>query len=503
MSMRRLVVVCVVLAVCGTAAAMAQTPPQLFYLKKIPGGVAVCASGPQGGEQRVIRELNEASGAQWSPNGRYLAFVQRAAAGAIDSLFVVDCTTGGAFAANSPGQQLLGFNWSERSDRIFYFCGDPQSRAYDLYTRVLDPAAQPVHLGGGIKTLAVSPVCSADGRWVAFPVADEERPRQVAVADLTTGEARVASGQLYVDSHQWSPTGARLTLIARTSPVGSKDSRPRLYLADPGGEPRLISAEDQTVRACIWQPTGQMMAYMTAIGAVADAPAEGDGRGGQLVVDRTWVYLAPADGSTPPSRVAAISDAVRFMWAPNGSYFVVTDQAHGDGESVPTLRVGSVTGNLRVPALVSNSVGAAYEVWAPDSSRLLFMQKGDVYTFDPTIRHSKLLVNSLPIRNLSWSPKSDSLMLVTPYAPAGAEKWEGDVTVWRVDTDGKGRPITNAFKQGALDWAPDGSSLMLVIPTSEETCALYHVDPDAAAPALPADMEIARDVLIATWYPKE
>lgn len=478
------------LVVLGAARA---EPPQLFYLARIDGGVALRASGPLGGEQRTVREFREAKGPQWSPDGHYIAFVQSGEGDTSERLFVVDCLTGQATPANTASQRVLGYGWSERSDRIFFFSGKPEDTSYELYARDMTPNGAAVRLGPDLHALAVSPISSSDGRWVAFAVADARHPRQVAIADAQTGAARIVSGDLMVDGHTWARQRSLLTLLARTAP----SAPPGLWVVDPaGGEPRRLSAEGQHVRGFSWRPTGDAVAYMVAVGTPEEV-TDRDGNTRRVPQLRTWVYMARPDESSPAARVDAIADAVRFQWSPSGASFVVADQAHAAGAATVTLRVGALEGPLSLPMLVRNSTGSLYESWAPDGSRLMFVQEGNVYVFEPAALRSRLLVNSIPVRELTWSPKSDAVLLIAPYD-------KGGFTAWRVDaSQGKGRPVSHAFAQGALDWAPDGQALMLVIPRDDNVSALYCLDSTATAPPDPATCRLSEAMLSATWYPKE
>jgi hypothetical protein len=340
-----------------------------------------------------------------------------------------------------------------------------------------------VRVNGDIRAAPASVVSSADGKYVAFAVSDETNANQVAIADAGGGGAWKASGDLKVAFHQWSLVGSKLALMAQTQ-AGILS----LYVVSAQDKAvRRVSEPSHAVRGFSWRPGHEMLAYtVVAHGATAATEAEPS-----VTFNRTLVYMADLSADEP-WLVTGIANAAQLMWAPDGAHYAVTDLVEAPGGQVPTIRVGTCQGSLRVPILVRYSTGVALFNWSPDSSRISFISQNNLWCFDSGTLRTDLVANSLIVRDVSWAPDSAHVLVLAPVEQNAIGAWSVDVAA------GKGRLISNGFQGGVVDWAPDAKAVMLMLTRSQASADLYLLDPAGA----PTDAKLVRQgVLTATWYP--
>ncbi|MBD3176922.1 MAG: hypothetical protein GF320_17225 [Armatimonadia bacterium] len=469
---------------------------QLFYAApgQQEGQVTLHATDSATGEVTELIALMQAKAIGWSPNGRYFSFLQFDPPDddtAPKRLFAYDCVNAQALNISARGHDVAGFWWADTSEAMVYLQPRPAGPegAFDVYVHDMTHGSEARRVNGDLPAAGAAVVFSADGRYCAFAVADPGKPGQVAIADATAGEAWVASADLRVRGHQWSLAGTKLALHA-----GENDAeRLTLHVADAESRSLTpISSESESVEGFSWRPGSTDMAYMISAVGVIGGTEEGEE---PLRFKRVLLKMASAvTGDT--RRVSNVSNATRFNWAPDGSYYAVSDMAVDplSGVAQPSIKVGSFDAPMRMPQLVQSSSGSTIFAWSPDSAALAFMLGELLYKYSPAEQKSSVVVDSLTVRDMVWSPDSRHVAIMTPYEGGG-------IVVWNVDTEaGVGRIISHAFRTaGMVDWSPTGSSMLLYMPTSADVGLLNLLDPHGDPESI---VQVAEDAITVTWYPK-
>jgi dipeptidyl aminopeptidase/acylaminoacyl peptidase len=205
----------------------------------------------------------EGSDAQWSPDGKKLAF------GGISTV-----NADGTGAVTLP----LGIkpNWSPDGQRLVFYRPQSDGTGYDLWVMNADGTNQELLLADASEQFPSAPSWSPDGRRIAF-ASDRRVPGgsldiYAVDADGTNVTRLTTVGQdpynppgTSASDPDWSPDGQR---IAYTYRVPSEDYVAGIAImnADGTGNTVVVPAGDQTVGGFgpAWSPDGTKIAYETA-----------------------------------------------------------------------------------------------------------------------------------------------------------------------------------------------------------------------------------------------
>jgi Tol biopolymer transport system component len=180
--------------------------------------------------------------AQWSPDGRKIAFPLSRGVPATcrgTALWVVNVD--GTGARRVAGPCVTSLAWSADSRRLAFFDDDALSTVAMDGGDVQRLDAPNTH-SGGIEW-------SRDGRWIAFDVGPEARPTiRVVPADGSTAAHDVAHGNLPA----WSPDGRRLVFTSRGGAV---------FVVDRSG--RNLRRIARSGYGPTWSPDGQTIGYIS------------------------------------------------------------------------------------------------------------------------------------------------------------------------------------------------------------------------------------------------
>lgn len=279
--------------------------------------------GEPGEAIQFTRGPRSATSPDFSPDGRYLAFLSargeaRGGSGADDSdgpraqVWVMSVRGGEAWAATAAEAGVSSFAWSPDGSRIAYTMRDPDTeeekkakrekrdvilvdQEFDfahLYTVAFDPAADSIPeatrlTSGDFHVMAFD--WSPDGRSLVFAHAPDTRidtfgrDVDLSVVPADGGEVRALVTRTGVDgSPLWSPDGA---WIAFTSHGGTVE---RVGLADvwvapaAGGEARkLADTPDRSANLLAWGPDSRTVYVLESAGVdrhVVAVPLEGEAR---------------------------------------------------------------------------------------------------------------------------------------------------------------------------------------------------------------------------------
>jgi Tol biopolymer transport system component len=282
-------------------------------------------------------------------------------------LFLVDRATGhqvrvpgvrnSAMAALSPDASSIVYQAERRNGR------------YDLWLQPLQngrPSGDPHPLADhpGVPS---HPVFSADGRWLAYYLI-ENNQRDIWVVSMMSGEAiRITDDPHQNQQPAWSSDGRALVFISE------RDGRSRIRVVAidegrPVGESIEIMTEDIDAFHPVWLPIENSIAFV------------GRRRGEQEV----WVVRA--DGSKPPYRITSGGSIMTVRWDPlennllasglwGGSTMTIRSVSLETGETVPLSPVVDF-GSADSPGMFDVSADGRWVVYPYEED------KGDVWVLE-------------------------------------------------------------------------------------------------------------------------
>jgi Tol biopolymer transport system component len=422
----------------------------------------------------------------WAPDSSRIAYrsdeTDRVGVGGVDKAFVLRTVlpdgsvnvivnpqgvTGSSVAATS-------FAWSPDSSRIAYLSNQDTTDVIELYTSLADSAIanQKLNgnliLGGNVAQYGWAPDSSriayradqtmdgADELWTSTPTGDGNV--QVSGPSSTGNED--------VTVFAWAPDSSRLAYISDET----VDEAFNLYTVQPDGNGRLQVSGDATTNGDVsgtpaWSPDSTYIAYV-----------------GDLDVDEQFELYTSlptvALNSTKVNGTLSGGDVITGpfadsppAWAPDNSGIAYLAQQ--DSIGVYEVYVGNPNGSgtFKVSGTLtsSNSValGEDEEVWAPDSSRLMYeadqIDQGtmDLFSTRPTNNTSIARITDTPVQNDSlksfgkWAPDSSRIVYVSSQDSADVDE------LYIADPDGgNNRKISGNLVPGGdvssvyFEWAP-------------------------------------------------
>jgi dipeptidyl aminopeptidase/acylaminoacyl peptidase len=251
------------------------------------------------GEVRQLTSAKKSStGADWSPDGKWIAFVSDRPAQISGStadkkqLYVISADGGEAQQLSKSETDVGGLGWAPDSRRIAFAAADPEPKAlkdrkekYGEYS-VVHSDYQMAHLWA---------IDLPDGTTSAAPEAKR----------LTEGDA------FSVGSFAWSPDGARIAFSAQKDPdliSGFSNDIYVLTIAEKAVK-KIVDAPGPDTNPK-WSPDGKKIAYQTAAGSK------------YFFYTNERIAVVPAAGGTPEIVTAAFDEDANLLdWGPDGIYF--------------------------------------------------------------------------------------------------------------------------------------------------------------------------------------
>lgn len=206
----------------------------------------VSASG-EGEPTRFVTGSGDAWSPQWSPDGRWIAFLSDRGEEGDDSdegetqVYVMSFFGGEARKLTESETSVRSFKWSPDGNWIAYVASDPKTEEEE----------------------------EAEERGEDWTVVDENlKARRLWAIDVESGETRrVTETDISVWDFDWSPAGDRLVISATDEPR-TDDSYmfKSLYLvAAAGGEPTQLCETEGKLREPRWSPDGEQIAFRGAV----------------------------------------------------------------------------------------------------------------------------------------------------------------------------------------------------------------------------------------------
>jgi len=258
------------------------------------------------GEVRQLTSAKKSStGADWSPDGKWIAFLSDRPAQISGSsadkkqLYVISADGGEAQQLTKAENDIGGFNWAPDSRRIAFAVSDPEPKTlkdrkekYGEYS-VVHADFQMAHLWT---------IDLPDGTANAAPEAKR----------LTEGEA------FSVGSFAWSPDGTRIAFSAQQDADLISSFSNDIY---------IVTVADKAVKKIVstpgpdtnpkWSPDGKKIAYQTAAGSKYFYYTNGR------------IAVVPAEGGAPEVMTAGFDEDPDLIdWGPDGIYFEAAQKTY-------------------------------------------------------------------------------------------------------------------------------------------------------------------------------
>ncbi len=339
---------------------------RIAFLRETAGGHGIFVIPALGGPERKLGQsaagagvpwsfglewLSSPSGLAWSPDGRFLAILDKSSAQDPNSIFLLSTETGEKRKLTSPPAQQIGDGFPAFSPdgQTLAFTRCPTAEVNDIYVLPVSSsgtsAGEPKRLtfeGGGIWGLAWTP----DGRDLVFSSnragsrslwripASSGTPERLAVGgenaykpSVSRQGGRLVYEQRLGDSNVWRTPGpnAKGSGGSPTKMIASTrdDAAPQF---SPDGE-RIVFGSSRSGNQEIWvsDSDGLNVVQLTPFGGPAVGSARWSPDGQQIAFDSTKeghrdIYVVRSEGGSPRRLTTEASNEVRPSWSRDGRW---------------------------------------------------------------------------------------------------------------------------------------------------------------------------------------
>ena len=382
--------------------------------------------------------------AQWSPDGRWIAYERQEGSLTTSSdLQIVSSSGGTPVPVVNDGSRNLAPSWATDSTIVF---SSDRSGTLKLWIQRIDrstgkPSGHPVQLTTGAGT-EVDATVSPNGRSIAFGstrfVEDLWSLELNAAGTRVAGEPRLILGAAWNDvSPALSPDGRTL---AFASDRGGGSSLWTLELAR--GEPRALTEGPSRDMQPVWSVDGRSVAFFS------DRAGNND------------IYVVPVGGGAPVRLTSDPAEDINPFWSPDGSRLAFMSDRTGRQEVWAMEADGANARRL-------TNVGATAHTarWSPDGAWILFTSilegNRDVWAVREADGETRQLTEG-PSQNAHglWSPDGATVYYLEDHVVLHALPFVGGASTAAFDP-GPGRRIDYTHL------SPDGGTLFFTMQHAE------------------------------------
>ncbi len=295
--------------------------PELWTVPARGGGPSRFTTGPDGDRS-----------AQWSPDGRTIAFLSRRPAGDPAQIHLIGAGGGEAVRLTSAETSVSAFKWSPDGKRIAYTATDPKTKEEQ----------------------------EAEKKGHDWTVADRNyKHMRLHAIDVTSKKtAVVTTDAITVHDFDWAPDGARLVVAAADTPTVD-DSYMRTTVRSvsaSGGAATPLTKTAGKLTHPRWSPDGKWIAW-TGATALND-PYAGS------------IFAAPASGGAAENLTAGYEGTVTWIaWLPGAPSTIVFTAIERQDTRAYTLALPAKT---RTPLPTGNAVIAGGLSFGGDGKTMAF-----------------------------------------------------------------------------------------------------------------------------------
>lgn len=242
-----------------------------------------------GGEPvQLTRARKSSSSPEWSPDGRWLAFLSDRADKR--QIYLINPRGGEARAITSTDEGVGGFRWSPDGKQIALTMADPKTEAAK----------------------------ARDKKYGEFDVVDTEyRMTHLHVIDVDPAATepakprRLTSGAFTVGSYDWSPDGTSIVFDHRSDPnLAHSHSADISVLTVADGALRKLVTSPSPDSGPVWSPDGAQIAFQSAMGNPT------------FFYTNNRIAIVPAGGGAVKAVSETFDEQPRLIdWAPSGILF--------------------------------------------------------------------------------------------------------------------------------------------------------------------------------------
>jgi dipeptidyl aminopeptidase/acylaminoacyl peptidase len=233
-----------------------------------------------GGPRQFTRGDKNANAPEWSPDGKYLAFLTDREKDGERQVWMMPADGGEAWAVTTHKGGVSGFHFSPDGKQLLLSAADQPSKDEEERKKLKD---DPMVIDQDIKMTHL---------WLWN--IDKKDEKRLTEGNFTTSEP------------QWSPDGTRVSYTARPTPKADDGSLGEIWvltIADRGK--KKLAGDPASTDSARWSPDGQWLAYIAS-------PDTGG-------VSQNSLYLIPATGGTPRELTPKFDLNVGTpVWTPDG-----------------------------------------------------------------------------------------------------------------------------------------------------------------------------------------
>jgi len=174
----------------------------------------------QGDVQRVTQSYSRETNPEWSPDGKWIAFVSDKSGQ--DEVWIAKEDGTGLKQVTTGATEKHAIEWAPDSKALLVSASDHKLYRYDL------DKPQPLVIAQGEAGNIQGPSFSPDGRWIAYSTLDREMRPHAYVVPSTGGKAQHIGNdelQFAETSPRWTRDGKKIIFLAGVTQAGSAVQR--------------------------------------------------------------------------------------------------------------------------------------------------------------------------------------------------------------------------------------------------------------------------------------